>query len=214
MPGHVQKVHDVRDSRASCALVELEENAFFDSFDEDDGEDDNAGNLEPLIEGASNPLDDFTDFSAGEFSGEQGAGASASATSPATKPQGNDISVTDLLNELEVEANKFDTLTTPGGYAGGGGAAGGGAEASTKQPSAAENMMNFDFDFAGAFVPGGKEDPFSAGLGAGQTADLAEFDLSRLDANFFEKLEAIEAPDQPPTSTNNAWGNAWPNMKS
>lgn len=56
----------------------------------------------------------------------------------------------------------------------------------------AGNLVDLNFDF-GAFP----NDPFSEpSLGATGSEGLADFDLSKLDANFFEKLDAIEVSDQ------------------
>ncbi len=76
---------------------------------------------------------------------------------------------------------------------------------------ASNNMMNFDFDL-GDFQP---NDPFKsehlAGLeGAAKAENMAEFDFGRLDANFFEKLEATEVPHAPQESQE--FDQFWNNM--
>ena len=55
--------------------------------------------------------------------------------------------------------------------------------------------LNFNFgDFGGdAGLPlPSNNDPFNSNFGATATGDLADFDLGKLDANFFEKLDAID----------------------
>lgn len=164
------------DQRVSTALIELEENAFYDSFEDEDEEDES--NLEPLAEGASNPLDLLTDFGGGDVH----------------KPE---LTTADSVDK---ELESLDFGFGPGNL-------------SPSPPSApATNLVenpanvNFDFDFGSnlSALPI-KGDPFSsnvAGVGVGATGneDFADFDLGKLDANFFEKLEAIEVSDQP------SWG--------
>lgn len=172
--------------------MEIEDNAFFDSFDEDDEDDYNDGNLEPLTEGASNPLDDLTDFNK-DFPVEnevQMMGDIDTTTKPATGIMKNLESLDFGFGPGNLEPQASDT----------------GASIQPPDAGNSENLLNFDFNFGndvGGFPTNG--DPFSsnlAGVGAAGTGDFTEFDFGKLDANFFDKLEAVEVSDQP----DSAWG--------
>ena len=161
--------------------MELDDNAFDDSFDEDEdeGEDDASdGNLEPLTEGASNPLDEFTDF----------GGLSASSIPTTTTAASASTGIMKNLETLDFGfgPGNLEPQTGP---------------AHTMAPPDRQNMMNFDFNFGdNVNFPAAENDPFSsnmAGVGAATAGDFGNFDLGKLDANFFERLEAIDVTDQP-----------------
>lgn len=150
--------------RVSTALINLEENAFFDSFED-----------EPLAEGVSNPLNLLADFDRESVQ------------------QTHKLTTADSVNK---ELEGLDFGFGPGNL--------------SPCVPAATNLaedpanLNFDFDFGsnfGAVLTRG-DDPFGTNLAGGVSPagneNFADFDLGKLDANFFEKLEAIEVTDQPP----------------
>lgn len=242
VPKH--KTIATRDSRASVALVELEENAFNDSFDEDEGDDKYDGtNLEPLTEGASNPLEDF-DFSGGYP--EASSTEPPTTTPPASSPPVSTPTVpAPLIQPAPTPAVSALAVSTPAvpdpapiataSAAGTNKTASGimkdvgnldfgfgpgnlepqqagttGAGVNSKPPDAGnpDNLMNFDFDFGSASgFPATSDDPFSSdmlGAGAGITDNFADFDLGKLDSNFFEQLDIADMPK------NDAWGTGAP----
>lgn len=151
---------------------------FFDSFDDDDEQND----LQILTEGASNLLDSFIDFS------EEDA---KNLTAHAHAEETTTTNTAEVLESLDFGFG-------PGNL---GPPTSDGPEVDANKPIAenSTNLMSFDFDFGGNNV-GIRDDPFSsnmAGMEAAGTGDLVDFDLGKLDANFFEKLEAIEVNDQP-----------------
>lgn len=173
VPGH-KKMH-THDSRTSCALVEVEDNAFNDSFEEDNDEIDH-GHTEPSAEGASDPPD-VTDDQQGSPPDEASA----------RYPHQNPADIVDTVESLRPPAS--DESGAP-----------------TSKPSA-QNLIDFNFDFgSGAGVlPMGGESPFTsnfAGMAEAGTDNVADFDFGQLDANFFEKLEAM-TDDHPSTGP---WG--------
>ena len=103
-------------------LVEIDDNAFNDSFEEDD--DDNVGydeNLEPLSEGVRNPFDDDGDID-GDIDGDAPQGNIETNSNPpidvaldgTSSPLNNDQGQEQKLNAPSVSAgNTFDTITEP-----------------------------------------------------------------------------------------------------
>ena len=225
VPAHLS-THEVR---TSYALVEVDDNAFDDSFeDDDDEEDDNEqSNLEPLAEGASNPLDLL-----GDETVDSPAGASnpldilrdETVDSPA---QSSNPPAPQQVKQEVAPAKEWENLDFgfgPGNLGPSATAAPPAAPptappaaspappppapppppppppvtgGSTQPPPSSDNqanLMDFSFDFGGNVPPlPANDDFFSSAAGAG---DLANLDLGTLDANFFDKLEAMEVTDQ------------------
>ncbi len=116
--------HNVRDSRLSTMLVELDDNAFDDSFDEDEEENDNGeynDNLEPLAEGVTNPFDDDDgDFgqdtnqdipaSFTEQVGENDVGSVNDNTGP---PEAKSDNILDIEPPREAATSDKDINSTP-----------------------------------------------------------------------------------------------------
>lgn len=163
VPNHQSSAAGVDNLRASVGLVEMEDNVFGDSFDDDDDDE------EPLAEGASNPLNDSNMV---DFDG--------------------DVRPHHKLSVMSAESIAADLATLDFGFGPGNLGPpedGAGAGGNLDNP---ENM-DFNFDFGGDVgLPPSSGDPFSSNLGAAGTGDLADFDLGKLDANFFEKLDAID----------------------
>jgi hypothetical protein len=192
----------------SSAFVDLEEDAFEDSFDDDDDDDNDETDgttLEPLAEGASNPLDLLADYSGGDVQQAHQADTGGTDTHQSPAP---DLTATDGINKesgfgqaqspapdlktadgIDRELETLDFGFGPGNLS----PVLGSAPAADNLPGNQGGDLNFDFDFG---LPVKGDDPFSSNLEATGNRDLADFDLGKLDANFFEKLEAIEVTDQ------------------
>lgn len=143
--------------RASVGLVEMEDNTFGDSFDED---------VDPLTEGATNPLNEVNLV---DFDGDVHHGQKQSI--------------------MSAESIAADLATLDFGF--GPGRFGPPEEATAGGGNILDNPenMNFNFDFGGGvgLLPSNDDEGVASGID-----DLADFDLGKLDANFFEKLDAID----------------------
>ena len=185
-------------------MVELDDDAFDDSFDDDDDGNEES-NLEPLAEGASNPLDgsDFpvdttvdlgrqqhtakTDVSAVESTD---FGLNPTNPSPQTSPP----TAAAIAAPPATTATILATTTT--------------SAQQQPQPDNQANLMDFSFNFDGANIGSfpTTDDFFGsniAGVGAVGTDELANMDFGTLNDNFFEKLESMEISDQSNAATLN-----------
>ena len=192
----------------------MEENAFYDSFedDDDDDNDDDDGadgsNLEPLAEGASNPLDLLMDFGENPQQQQQLQQQQQQQQQEQQQQQQQEAAAHKLatVDSVDKELDNLDFGFGPGNLSP---LPTSPPITNTSLPAASppvttlEETPNFEFDFGGDLgeFPARSDDPFNsnlAGIGVGATGneDFADFDLGQLDANFFEKLEAIEVTEE------------------